>query len=58
MEGFGDVAQLGERYVRNVQAVGSIPSISTKQLSFNRLKRPNLANIYRPVFLPDILCLY
>ena len=25
----GDVAQLGERYVRNVQVVGSIPIIST-----------------------------
>lgn len=27
----GDVAQLGERYVRNVQAGGSIPPISTKR---------------------------
>jgi hypothetical protein len=25
----GDVAQMGERYVRNVQAGGSIPPIST-----------------------------
>ena len=26
---FGDVAQLGERYVRNVEATGSNPVIST-----------------------------
>jgi hypothetical protein len=28
-ENNGDVAQMGERYVRNVQAGGSIPPIST-----------------------------
>ena len=28
----GDVAQLGERYVRNVQVRGSIPLISTRTL--------------------------
>ncbi len=30
----GDVAQMGERYVRNVQAGGSIPPISTNFFSF------------------------
>ena len=34
----GDVAQLGERYVRNVQAGGSIPPISTI-INFNALMR-------------------
>ena len=29
MGSFGDVAQLGERGVRNAEAVGSIPIIST-----------------------------
>ena len=29
IQSYGDVAQLGERYVRNVQVVGSIPIIST-----------------------------
>ncbi len=29
----GDVAQLGERYVRNVQVRGSIPLISTNEIS-------------------------
>ena len=28
----GDVAQLGERHVRNVEAAGSIPAISTTTL--------------------------
>ena len=29
----GDVAQLGERYVRNVQVVGSNPIISTTEIN-------------------------
>ena len=33
----GDVAQLGERYVRNVQVVGSNPIISTS--NSNKLHR-------------------
>lgn len=28
----GDVAQLGERHVRNVEVVGSIPIISTRKI--------------------------
>ena len=31
----GDVAQVGERYVRNVQVVGSNPIISTRKIITN-----------------------
>ena len=37
---FGDVAQLGERGVRNAEARGSIPLISTKRQSNSIQRRP------------------
>lgn len=36
----GDVAQMGERYVRNVQARGSIPLISTSNKSLKVHGKP------------------
>jgi hypothetical protein len=36
----GDVAQLGERVVRNDEAVGSIPIISTRNHSASDIKKP------------------
>ena len=40
----GDVAQLGERYVRNVQVVGSNPIISTMKINFFARYRSPYAN--------------
>jgi hypothetical protein len=36
--GAGGVAQLAERYVRNVEAVGSNPITSTKKVQVNGLR--------------------
>ncbi len=49
----GDVAQLGERYVRNVQVVGSNPIISTnKSNQLRRFKR--VGALLCGVLTPDV----
>ena len=46
----GDVAQLGERYVRNVQVVGSNPIISTN--NSNQLRRRERVGVLLYLGLP------
>ena len=47
---FGDVAHLAERFVRNEEAVGSIPIISTSKVK--RETRPSAGSLYRELLAP------
>jgi hypothetical protein len=49
---FGAVAQLGERYVRNVQAGGSIPLCSIKVNNWQRAKRGVSGALYPEPAIP------
>jgi hypothetical protein len=44
----GGVAQLAERYVRNVEAVGSNPITSTEKVQVNGLKVEDPRKVTRP----------